>query len=273
MLVTGRIGLAVAVVAMMLVVAPATAGADEPDQMGEEHVEEETGDEHQRAQQHFDKGAQLYYEGEYSRAAVEFRRAHEVHPHPLFLYNFALANMQLGRIDDAREGAIEARQMDEPLPPEQDARNEAIIAGADTLSAGHLVTEQIAEHSEEIPPPPQPQAEDTGFGWRGWGGIFALGAGTAALTGGLGIELSLRPDREELEQRKETNPNADGVARLESSIESRELTSRILIGSGAGLMVMGTGLLIWNATDGHADEPSAIRLNVSPHFVGISGQW
>jgi hypothetical protein len=53
------------------------------------------------ANRHFQEGVELYGEGKFEEALVEFERAYELAPHPLVLYNLAGTNRELSHYDDA----------------------------------------------------------------------------------------------------------------------------------------------------------------------------
>jgi PEGA domain/Tetratricopeptide repeat len=55
----------------------------------------------EEASNHFKRGLQLFDEGDYTLALVEFERAYQLAPNYRALYNIALVNMQLGRYADA----------------------------------------------------------------------------------------------------------------------------------------------------------------------------
>ena len=55
----------------------------------------------EEASNHFKRGLQLFDDGEYTLALVEFERAYQLAPNFRALYNIALVDMQLGRYADA----------------------------------------------------------------------------------------------------------------------------------------------------------------------------
>jgi hypothetical protein len=55
----------------------------------------------EEASNHFKRGLQLFDEGDYTLALVEFERAYQLAPNYRALYNIALVDMQLGRYADA----------------------------------------------------------------------------------------------------------------------------------------------------------------------------
>jgi len=53
------------------------------------------------ANRHFQLGVELYDEGKFEEALVEFERAYEIAPHPLVLYNMAGTHRELSHYDEA----------------------------------------------------------------------------------------------------------------------------------------------------------------------------
>jgi Tfp pilus assembly protein PilF len=89
-----RIGIAVGIVAVSLAVA-STAAAQSPPAAGAQpaHGDESKRDE---ARQRYQRGLQLFNEGNYEAARVEFERAYQLSPSYKILYNIGLCYEQLG---------------------------------------------------------------------------------------------------------------------------------------------------------------------------------
>lgn len=270
------------IVAALFLLTPLSAFGEDTEEMGEEYVDEATDEDQaddeqeeaalQRAQDHFDTGAELYYESDYGQAAVEFRRAHQIHAHPLFLYNFALATKQLGRLDDALEAATEAEAMDEPLPPDQAERNRAVIDSIPTVQHIRTTAEEAAEDRADVAAPPDVEADD-GIGPVGWIGAGALALGTAGLATGAITHYRVRGDREELDERRDRTSDSDAIAELESQVSSRETTRTALYLSGLGLVAAGTGFIIWESQMGPDTDARALDVSVGPTNASVSLSW
>ena len=83
------------------------------------------------AKVHFDRGADLYAQGAYEEALVEWQRSHEISQHPLIFESIANAYERLGRPREARDALAKWR---EAAPPEEhellDRRLENLAARA-----------------------------------------------------------------------------------------------------------------------------------------------
>jgi len=108
---SGRVRLAFALSALTLATAPDIARAEPPSSHaptspeakpveagGAKAASPAAGEE---ASTHFKRGLQLFDEGDYTLALVEFERAYQLAPNYRALYNIALVDMQLGRYADA----------------------------------------------------------------------------------------------------------------------------------------------------------------------------
>ena len=72
------------------------------------------------AKSRFDRGLELYNEGEYPLALIEFTRAYELVPNYRVLYNIGQVGIQLGQYANARralEEALQDRQKRRPPTP------------------------------------------------------------------------------------------------------------------------------------------------------------
>lgn len=276
------------VVLVTLTAGSSAALADEDGEVGAEHadeVEQEADDEVspdniERAQELFDEGAKSFYRGDYDQAAVEFRRAHQHHPHPLFLYNFALATIRLDQLQEASRAAREAEAMDESLPPEQNARNRAIIDSStvvfdardrtDAIDEARQVAEADDEPTEVDAPP---ETEESTFGTTGWIGTGTLLAGTGAIVAGSLAHYGLHIHREEFERRQGLYDDSDGMAELRDEIDRRETHRNLLMGSGVGLVALGAGLVVWEMGSGDETAESTADISLTPGGGTVSIHW
>lgn len=227
----------------------------------------------QEAQEAFEAGAQHYYEDNFGRAIVEFRKAHQAHPHPMFLHNIALANKQLGRLDRAREAAVEAEGMAEELPPETAARNVGIIAGATGVLTGRQVAEDLARSqpvADDTPKTPEePVADSGGFGPLGWAGVGALVVGVGALGGAVVIDSQISSELDGLNS-GETEEQFDATI---ADLEGKQTTGQILLFSGIGLSTVGAGLLIYELVSGGSSSDQQLSFSPTFHRPGMEVQF
>lgn len=219
---------------LVTVSSPVWAG----DELSEEHVEEETDEaDTNRAQEAFDEGARYYYDGDYSSAIVEFRRADQIHPHPIFQHNIARTNIELDRPERAYEAALEAQQRADELPPEAAATNSAIIAGYQTVFGSR----DHAESAEPAVADIDATDADSHWGSLGWAGAGILGAGVAAISGAAVLDRSIVSAKDDLED--ETDPEA--FDQQIETLESRQTVGRTMLWSGVALGAIGTSLVVW----------------------------
>lgn len=256
----------IAIIALLLLLAPATALAQD----SESDVA--------AAQRYFDQGAQYYYAGDYGRALVEFRKAQQAHPHPIFLYNIALASNSLGRTDQALDAARQAAAMDVELPPEQDARNMALIRSCETiLDAGSTATGVARQSGADavadttVAPPPEP--EPAGIGALGWAGIGTAALGVGAMVGSFVVNSQVSSGITTLEE-KAAGPSEADFNDYKAELKNQQLIGQILLYSGAGLTAAGTGLFIVDLLVGkNTDSPVALQFNPVQPGLQVHLRW
>lgn len=266
-------------VAVIMILASQQALAEAPEADGELEMEDEessSGDTEQ-AQKYFDLGAQLYFEGEYSRAAVEFRRAHESYPHPLFLFNIALIQRRLNQPEDALAHAQQAQAMEEDLPPEEDAQNQAMIDGIGAALLGHEIVGSLAEVDvEELPGRSESSAEldrEPVLGTLGWLGVSALGLGVAGLTGGGVIQSRLGANRDVYDTRQPLYPESQAVAQLAETIDRQETQRTVLFVSGAGFAAAGAALIIFSLRPDNPESDLALSFSLAEPGFSVFYRW
>ncbi len=256
------------------------AFADDGDELSEEALEEIDEEDIQRAQDAFNEGASLYYEGEYGRAMVEFRRANELYPHPIFAHNMALANHQLGRTNRTLDAALEARELSqqatddaERLPDRADATNHGLIVSLQSLETGEEVAEAIAADTIDdddepvaVDEPPEGVDDPSSFGALGWGGVGAFVLGAGALTGAALIDRNVVSGKESLENWDDTTT---AFNEEKDSLESQQSIGKVLLFSGAGLAAVGTGLVVWELMSSPDSEGSQMAVSPSLTRPGV----
>ena len=239
--------------------------------------EEISAEDIQRAQEYFDLGAQLYFEGQYSRAAVEFRRAHEIYPHPLFLYNIALIQRRLGLPEEALALARRAQAMEESLPADEDAQNQAMISGISSALVGREIVAKLAGVDiEELPTGvDSPGAVDSQpiLSPLGWAGVGALSLGVVGLTGGGIIQSRLSDNQAVYELREPINPESQVVAQLGETIESQKRQRTFLFISGASLAAVGTALIVMELLPKEGESDLALSISIAHPGVEVIYRW
>ncbi len=246
---------------------PVTAAEDE---LSADEIEEEAQDESdmQRAQDAFDQGARYYYDGQYSDAIVEFRRANQIHPHAIFQHNIALANMALERPQRALEAALDARENAEQLPPEAAAANDAIIASVQVS----MHAEDVAEDMEELIIAEAPDVEPaSGFSTLGWAGVGTAGVGVLALGGAAVVDRQVVAGVDELENddfetRDDFNARRDEVA-------GQQTMGQVMLWSGLGMVAVGGALVAMDLVSGDDGGGVAIAPAVGSPGINAVMRW
>lgn len=252
--------------------------AEEAAGVDEEIAEEATGD-IAEAQEAFDRGARYYYEEEYSSAIVEFRRANQIHPHPIFQHNIALSNQHLGRTQRALEAALAAEESDEELPPETAAVNRGLIASLVTVERAEVVADDVVAHrpledeqrlEEPVSATPADEEGPSSWGRLGWAGVAGLGVGAAALGGAAVIDRGIVNDLDAIRDAGEGMSSSQ-----RSDLESRQTRGRALLFSGAGLAAAGATLVVleWRSEPSTDSRGLAVSPSLERPGMDISVRW
>ncbi|MFU8804357.1 MAG: hypothetical protein ACNA8W_11150 [Bradymonadaceae bacterium] len=224
------------------------------------------GNTEEQARHHFDEGARYFYEGDFSRALVEFRRAYQLQPDPMILYNISLAHSRLGNIKDAFDAGIAASKM-EGMPAPAQVRNDARVGALSIALSADSIARSIqntgGQASSGEPDPDHiyiPPDHDTELSPMGWAGVAGTAAGAGLITWALVLNQKLGP---EIEQYKSTESTEDYNERRED-IDRRTTTGKIVLYSGAGLMTVGLGLWIYDVIAPSRASSYSFTVNLAP---------
>lgn len=231
----------------------------------------------ERAQEHFNAGAELYLEEEYSAAIVRFRQAHELHPHPVFMHNIAMAELRRGRPGHAARAAMEARQMQAELDDREVARNDSIIAGATALSTAGELMEELHDDEEISPATDEPAvvSDASSFGTLGWAGVSGLALGAGALGGAWYVDSQITSHREEL-QATSGDISEEGLNRQAEQISSWQSRGQVMLFSGIFVTVTGATLVTVELLTGGADDggiQARLVPSISTPGLRMSMEW
>lgn len=246
------------------------------------------------AVEHFDNGARLFYEGDFSGAIVEFRKAYDYNPDPMILYNISLAHERLKNFPEAmRVGKTAAANPN--LPPPVALRNDARLAAFSIALTADKITTRTASDAKNAAIAAgfksgfanQPDATPI---WDrlspvGWSGIASASAGVILLAYSGIVNYGLSADI----ARYQTTPDPHEYNRLKNDITTRSKRGRITLYTGSALAVVGAGLLTFDLLYNRSSEPDeptdllgfsqkpTLKLGFSPinseNLVQISGTY
>ena len=228
----------------------------------------QTGNDPVRAKEYYDRGAALYFEGQYGEAALEFMRAYDALPEPVFLYNLALSHWRLHNYDKAIEAAERALR-DPDLDPELHANVAARavvfyrlrrIEASVWTSPSEAVEEVVVDVEQPV------AATRPRFGTIGWVGTGLAVAGAGVLAGFAVTELQLQAKVEDYKQAAEQG-DVERYETLRAEIDSAQPVALGLLFGGIGLVAVGGGLILWEISRDDSAEgrvswvaPAALRL-------------
>lgn len=273
--------------ATLIAVGPSTAVAESGDDLSEEHLgeAEESGDvdaeDLQQAQEAFDRGASYYYEGKYGDAIREFRRAQQRYPHPIFAHNIARANESLERYDRALDAAREAHELHDEassardqLPADAEAANSGLIVSLETRLTSQSIAEAMetlddedVDEIDDIDAPPEPSR----WGLMGWTGVALTAVGTGALAGAAVMDRQVASDIDALED--DPGDDADAFQTEIDSLEGRQTAGQVFLFSGAGMLAVGSTLMILELASGPDEEGLSMGPSVTRPGVEMTFRW
>ncbi len=236
------------------------------------YASEPDGEARERAREHFEQGAEFFFEERYGRALVEFRRAHRLDPHPMILYNKSLAHLRLENTRESYNFAVAAHEIG-GLPQAESARNIARIRGfrvarnaerlAETIASASAVAdlERPEEHGDVAQ---QREVESAAMSGLGWTAVVLAGLGAGLLTYAGIVDYQLGGKIEEFE----TTTVDEEFFRLREEIDRDIRNGEIALYSGAGLAVLGVTFFILGRRSS-SSAPSEVQL--IPHIAPETG--
>jgi iron complex outermembrane receptor protein len=253
-----------------------------------------TADKKRAAKAYVDAGLAAEEQGDYDGAIALYRKAHDLIPHPVLLFNMGQSHRLAGRraeaLDlyrqylaaaprgdlaaDARrwvatfeaEIARERQEAEAKLAAEKQAQDEARKAAEAAKARPEPAPEPAAPPPPPVKPAPAPPAaigvrRDPGRAWR-IAGISAAGVGVGAITVDGLFGLRARNIGDELSER-----GARYDPDREQDGESAERTMFILCGVGGALVAGGITAYVLHR---HVDrETPTVAASVDPDHVGL----
>lgn len=251
---------------LLLVAAPTVAqdsdSAGEQQESSEPKESEKQEGEARRAEKAkkvFDRGMEHYVAGEYTKAIVEFKRAHNLYPSATLLYNIAMARMNLGEDEKAAGVARNALDFDgEPLPDDSRAQARGVVDGSGVVTSARGLVDasttskdgsaspsaESSEGAATAPPPKTDRSTSSGgkLGVLGWSGIALGGVGVAGLVG-LPILASNYDQQVQRLERLSNGPSRSEFQTQRDKVESTRTTGRLLTVAAPTVTALGVGLL------------------------------
>ncbi len=226
----------------------------------------------EEAFEHFDRGAQYYFDGQYAEAIEAFEQGYQIEPHPMFQINIALSHWRLGRLEEAIEHGESVRDSEE-LETEVRTENAARLIVWRTALGARSATDSIARQRAKAsvahvePPTPDEEIGVTQdadaaplFGPIGWVGASMAGAGVVTLGVWSGLEVAMGNDVSAYRDAGESG-DRERYEALRTDVERKQSVARVVLFSGLGLAAVGGGLL---AYDVFAASDGTVAISVDP---------
>ena len=207
-----------------------------------------------KAKKSFDEGMEHYVEEDYSKAIVDFKRAHSLYPSSMLLYNMAMARMRSGQPKQAAETARKALDFDgKRLPEKSRTQAQAVVAGGDIVIRAHEMAgsqrarasaKQQGEGSGGQSQVADPGVDSGGgaMGALGWTGVVTGTIGVAGLGTMPILSSQYQSEVDELE-RLSTQGSRQQFLDQQQQVESTRQTGQLLTYGAPALTAVGAGLV------------------------------
>ena len=237
-----------------------------------------------KAQSHFEKGAEWYTRGDYSKAIVEFLKGNSISPNAMFLYNISLCYGKLNNLENAIQAGEKAIRLG--LQPSVVPRNQARIGGFSSIIKAKRIADDVIEKKEAARAEAErAQSEalrleknarigetnqrrdsgaDSSFGALGWTGVAVGTVGLGLLGAALVIDQQVDDDLLRYQQAAE-DADQQLYSELRSSIQNDQFLGKIFLTSGVATTVMGLIFIIANSA---SDE--TVSLHIAPRPSGVT---
>jgi hypothetical protein len=223
------------------------------------------------ARKHFDRGAEYFYEGDNSKAVVEFMKAYRLQPHPSILYNVSIAHVRLENVDEAYRVARKAASM-EGMPQKMSTGNDGRIRGLERIMEARTVAESIVASHDRAEPASRAKpvsraeapAKDTdAMGGLGWTGVTMTAVGVGLLGYAAVTHVQLDADISAY-QEASANRQVATYEQYRQEISDKQDIGRVALYSGAGLAAVGLGLWLTDLLSDSSDDQASVSIGVNP---------
>ncbi len=251
----------------------------------------------------YEKGMDAYFAGDYADAILSFKEAYAIEANPIFLFNMSIAYEKAGNYQEALKEA-QAAQADGSLPPEAAQVNAGRIPSLSTIVksrevAGRVSGKAPCQSNDQcregftcdvtsnmcVEAGPVADKKDGGdqstepflgvpFSTIGWIGAGASIVGVGLLATTLIVDLGLGGDIEEYDALSDSDKRTAAGEALAEDIEGQQSTGQVLLYSGAGLVAVGAGLIVFDLffNDGN-EHMTNVGVGVSPDGASVQATW
>src|SRR5262245_54294820 len=189
----------------------------------------------------YEQGSRHYDLREYREAVDAFRRAYDLMPDPLFLFNIAQAYRQLDDCENARM-FYKAYLRNEPTADNR-PQIERFVAAMDECSQKREAERKAAQQAAE-PPPPVVMTRSDHSGAR-LAGILTASIGAVAVAGGVYFSLDAGKQSRTIEELCGGGFTTSDTAAIDRQGLDSERDSIILYGLGGAAIAAGAGMILW----------------------------
>ncbi len=232
-----------------------------------------------------------FAEERYEAAAELLLEAYKIWPNVNFIWNTARAYEQAGKFEIA-EGYYRRFAALDDIPAEDQAaartklarynarrRLPALLRGAQDQARIEALQQELARRPLDTSPTPVVvQEEGPDLLW--WSGWTCTGLGVLSLGAAATLQLASVDTVDAYHRAASSGSNRAEYNALQDTLQTRVVTSQVLLGSGLLLTTVGAGLLSWDLwfseesqAPSDSDPISGLQLNLTPTGATLSGQF
>ena len=213
-----------------LVLASASVAIAQPDDDGPNKA---------RAKTLYDSASKHYALREFPQAIDEFKKAYELLPEPLFLFDIAQSYRQLHDCENAR-GFYKTYLAKAPDADDR-TKVEKFIAEMDQC---------IAEQPRPLPPPPPPATGHTDHTAIKRAGLITAAAGLVVAGFGVYFAIDAANQATDLEIACEQGCNASDVLQIDADGQNARTAAIVAFAVGGAAIAAGAAMFVWAKTHG-----------------------
>lgn len=210
----------------------------------------------------YEEGLKAAIAGDFAGAVIQFQNGYKLDPDPRFLYNIGGCYERLNndeRAVDYYQRVLKSNNASTDIHTKASAKLRANQAKIAAIGTGTAISSRGDTNVVGPSDPNNPRVktqDEGGFGGLGWAGVAIGAVGAGLMTASLIPNSGLSDQIQEYEDGVRVDPDPARDKSRYDAIQSKQSTGKLLLFSGAGLAVVGVGLVIVElATSGSEAAP------------------
>lgn len=221
----------------------------------------------------YEEGLKSAVAGDYPSAVIHFQNGYKLDPDPRFLYNIAACYYRLDNFDrasDYYQRVLKSTNVSTDIHTKAASKLRAMEVQLSSASVSDRIKNNAGQANKGGPtkaPGPTKDDKAEGFGGLGWAGVAVTAVGVGLMGASLIPNAGLSDQIKEYEDGVRLDPNPSRDKSRYDAIQNKQSTGKLLLFSGAGLTVVGAGLVLFELATSSSQEAAAPQdASLSPLF-------